>query len=468
MDAATRAKYLSVPFTRGIGVEIGGKRFPHFIGYGPGMDVEPAGELPFEDGELDFVVDLDCKAPSSLVGWWRALRVGGHLVVAFPEALRIAVASVLSDVGGWRRVLSETFDGTRVRVYRKTDDGLTLCEDERPAKTACVVRYGGFGDQLQAANILPALKRQGYHVTFMTTPKGHDVIERDPHVDAWVIQDNDQVPNGELWAYWKVWSERFDKWVNLSESVEGTLLAMPGRANHGWPDAVRRKHLGINYLEFTAELAGVSYKSEARFYATEDERTHAASIIAKQFDPADFIIVWALAGSSLHKAYPWQDNVMAKVLLTIPEARFVLVGDEVCRILEQGWEAEPRVMRTSGELSIRETLTLATMSDCVVGPETGVLNAVAFEQAVGKVCLLSHSSVENLTKHWRNTVSVTPPAEVKCYPCHRLHYTAEFCDVEPESGAAMCQFATEPARVAEAIARIHRRWRAGHESRRAA
>src|SRR5690606_18122632 len=124
----------------------------------------------------------------------------------------------------------------------------------RPIKTACVVRYGGFGDQLQAANILPALNRQGYHVTFMTTPKGQDVIAHDPHVDAWIIQDNDQVPNAELWAYWRAWERRFTKFVNLSESVEGTLLAMPGRANHAWPDAVRRKQLGVNYLEFTADL----------------------------------------------------------------------------------------------------------------------------------------------------------------------------------------------------------------------
>ena len=108
------------------------------------------------------------------------------------------------------------------------------------------------------------------------------------------------------------------------------------------------------------------------------------------------------------------------------------------------------------------------MAGCVVGPETGVLNAVGFELGVGKVGLLSHSSVENLTKHWRNTVSVTPPAEVKCYPCHRLHYTTEFCSVEPESGAAMCQFTIDPAHVADAITRIYRRWRSAGETRRAA
>jgi len=468
MDAATRAKYLSVPFTRGLGAEIGGRSFPHFTSYGPGMDIEPNGDLPFDDEGLDFVVDLDCKMPADLAAWWRTLRVGGHLVVAIPETGRGELSPVLYGFGSWRRMLCETFDGVMVAVYRKTDDGNMAFEDARPAKTACIVRYGGFGDQLQAANILPALRRQGYHVTFMTTPKGQDILAHAPHIDAWVIQDHEQVPNGELWAYWKVWAERFDRWINLSESVEGTLLAMPGRANHGWPDAARRKYLNVNYLKFTADLAGVKYAPEARFYPSERERAWATGFLAETFDPEDFVIVWALSGSSLHKAYPWQDNVIAKVLLSTPTARFVLVGDDACRILEQGWEAEPRVRLASGELSIRETLTLATMAGCVVGPETGVLNAVAFEPDVGKVCMLSHSSVNNLTKHWCNTVSITPPAEVKCYPCHRLHYGAEFCDVEPESGAAMCQFAIDPARVADAISRVYRRWRMAGETRRVA
>lgn len=515
-DAAAKVKYLIVPYTRGIGADVGcgpRKAFPHFIGvdsrkdtalFGipivPDIEADVAGELPFEAGELDFVFSshtlehiADYRA--ALAHWWRAIRTGGHLVLYLPhrdhyprigepganpdhrhdfapEDIVEAMRAVAAE--GWDLVENEVRTEGReysfLQVYRKADDGefRFSVHAPRPIKTACVVRYGGFGDQLQAANILPALKRQGYHVTFMTTPKGRDVIAHDPHVDAWIIQDNDQVPNAELWPYWRAWEGRFTKFVNLSESVEGTLLAMPGRANHAWPDAVRRKRLGINYLELAAEIAGVPYRSEARFYPSQAEDTWAAGYIAEHFGPDAFVILWALSGSSHHKAYPWQDNVMAKVLRANPQAVFVLVGDEACQILEQGWELEPRVRCESGRLSIRETLTLASMADCVVGPETGVLNAVGFEPGIGKVCLLSHSSVENLTKHWRNAVSVTPPEQVKCYPCHRLHYTSEFCSVEPESGAALCQYAIDPARVAEAIGRIYKRWRAANETRAAA
>lgn len=506
-------KYLVVPYTRGIGADVGcgpKKAFPHFIGIDSGKDTELFGiqmepdirvdacdGLPFADAELDFVFSSHLLEHiedyrGALTEWWRVIRPGGHLVLYLPHAdlypnigdpgantdhkhdfrnadIQDAMAAVAEHTG-MEVVLDETRSAGReysfLQVYKKRDDGVFHVKQTLPGKTVCVVRYGGFGDMLQAANVLPALKRQGFRVTVMTTPKGRDILEHDPNIDDWIIQDTDQVPNVELGAHFKQWAARFDRFVNLCESVEGTMLAMPGRANHGWPDAVRHRHMNANYLEFTSELASVPYKSEARFYASREEAKWATEYIAEHFGQDAFVIVWALAGSSLHKAYPWMDNAIARILLDIPQARIVLVGDEFCKILEQGWEAEDRVRCESGNLSIRETLTLASASDCVVGPETGVLNAVAFDAGIGKVCLLSHSSVENLTKHWLNTVAVTPAAEIGCYPCHRLHYTEEFCDVHPEVGAAMCQFSINPSKVAEAVRRVYKR--ASAPSRRAA
>lgn len=510
-----KIKYLSVPYTRGLGADVGCgpvKGFPHWIGVDNCKDVELFGAeitpdiradadktMPFGDDELDFVFSShtlehieDYKA--ALAEWWRIIRPGGHLCLYLPhrdlyprigqpgankdhkhdfapEDIETAMAEIAT--GGWNLLENEVRNGPREysfwQVYRKATDGQLVRDYQRPrpARTACVVRYGGFGDMMQTANVLPALKRQGFHVTVMTTPKGHDVIRHDPNVDAWLIQDDNQVPNPELYPMLRQWAERFDRFVNLCESVEGTFLALVGRMNHQWPDAVRRKRLNVNYGEFAAELAGVPFKGEGRFHPSDDERSWAEAFLLEHgVMPQHFLIVFALAGSSMHKFYPWQDNAMARVLLTMPQARFMLVGDEACQILEIGWENESRVICASGKFTIRETLTMASLADCVVGPETGVLNAVAFDREVGKVCLLSHSSVENLTKHWRNVVSLEPPKDVTCYPCHRLHYTSEFCHIEPSSGAALCQFGIDPVRVADAIQRIAKR--GGHETRRVA
>ncbi len=140
---------------------------------------------------------------------------------------------------------------------------------------------------------------------------------------------------------------------------------------------------------------------------------------------------------------------MARILLEHPNCRIFMVGDEACQILEAGWEKEERVVCLSGKINIRDTLTLAKLVDVVIGCETGVLNAVAFEDN-RKVVLLSHSSHENLTKHWKNSISLAPEG-LSCYPCHRLHYTREFCNEDKETGAAMCQKLIPPADIYAAV-----------------
>lgn len=494
-----KIKYRIVPYTRGRGIDLGcgpKKAFPHFIGvdncvdtklFGtpiePDIRIEDCRKLPFESVSLDFVFSSHLLEHAedhhgALTEWWRTLKVGGYLVLYLPHAdlypnigepganpdhkhdfrpadIRRAMASVAEHTrSGFDLVVSEVRaqanEYSFLTVFRKLDTRVQL-ESHRapkPEKTVCVCRFGGFGDMLQAANLLPELQRQGFHVTVMTTPAGQDILHHDPHVDAWMIQDKDQVPNQELTAYWEEWAPRFTRWVNLSESVEGTLLALPGRANHTWPQAMRHRELNRNYGEFAADLAQIPYRSETRFYPTDEERAWAREYLASL--PGTERVLYALAGSSLHKFYPWQDAVIAR-LMSETEASVLLVGDMACKILEHGWEAEPRVRCASGELSIRQTLTLAQLVDVVIGPETGVLNAVAFETDVAKVVLLSHSSVENLTKHWVRTTSMIPHAAIACYPCHQLHFGSKYCAVHPDSGAAMCAASIDPDDIFAAI-----------------
>ena len=495
-NEAAKVKWDIVPYTRGVVLDLGcgpSKAFPHFIGVDSGKDTDLFGIPMAPDVQVDTCEKLDdfedsaCDAvfsshllehiedyASALKEWWRLIKVGGYLVLYLPhrayyphvgepganpdhkhDFVAADIIDAMRNVGGWDVVENQARNGgteySFLLVFQKTE-GLRhtssyLTRKAPKGPTACVVRYGGFGDMIQAANVIPALKKQGFHVTVMTTPKGQDVLQHDPNIDAWFVQDTDQVPNHELPAFWEHQAGRFDRFINLSESVEGTLLAMPGRANHAWPDNLRRKYLGVNYLEFTAELAGVPYASAAKFYPSRDELERAR---ARMLEPKEGLnVVFALAGSSVHKFYPGQDHVIARILTEMPECRIFMVGDPSCKMLELGWENEPRVVPLSGEIGIRETLTLAKLADVVLGPETGVLNAVAFEP-MRKVVLLSHSSVENLTKHWINTVSILPP-DVPCYPCHRLHYDRRYCPQDAETGASVCQRAIHPETVFEAI-----------------
>lgn len=513
-NEAGKVKYEIVRYTRGKGVDLGcgpHKAFPHFIGVDNCVDTQLFGiqmkpdiehddctKLGFlSDGELDFVFSshllehiVDYRA--ALAEWWRVLKVGGHLVLYLPHKLLYpnigtfganpdhkhdfmpgdivdAMEAIAYEAEPFDLLVNETrnegMEYSFLQVYRKLEAGKGIeCSyaNPKPAKTACVVRYGGIGDCLQGANLLPELKRQGYHVTFMTVPTGELVLRHDPHVDEFFIQDPEQVPNHELSEYWKVVSAKYDLWINLCESVEGTLLAIPGRANHMWPDAVRRKYLSVNYLQFASELAQVPYAPDMRFHATDAEHkwatgllSHIRAKLTPDFKPPmamkpAYFVMWCLAGSSIHKTYPHQDTVIQALLELTDDIVVILVGDMVCKILEAGWEDNPRVICTSGSFDPRKTLVLSQHCDLVVGPETGIMNAVAFEPYPAKVVMMSHSSVENLTRDWVNTTSLTP-ANTPCYPCHRLHYTREFCPSDDETHMAKCQHDIGPQAALEAI-----------------
>lgn len=354
------------------------------------------------------------------------------------------------------------------------------------------MRYGGIGDCLQTSSILAALRLQGWHITVNTTPKGRHVISADPNVDAWWLQDKDQVPSELLGSYWTRLGERFDKIVNLSESVEGGLLAMPGRIQHMWNDEARRAILNVNYMTRMNDIAGTSgAPNRAAFYPTDDEKAYALARRANlDAGKRAFVILWCLSGSSIHKVYPWTDRAL-RLLMQVPKIKIVFAGGPECEILEHGLAqimlravevseeqshtmsrgalmamldtvyGDGRIRFTSGAWDIRHTLAFAQVADMVIGPETGVLNAVAMAK-VRKIVMLSHSTANNLTKDWVNTtVLAADPKRVPCYPCHRLHYTREFCPENVETGAAACASDIDPQLVLEAILRAFKASPAG-------
>ena len=44
--------------------------------------------------------------------------------------------------------------------------------------TVCLIRYGGFGDLIQASSIFPLLKAQGKKVCVNVTENGYDILKK--------------------------------------------------------------------------------------------------------------------------------------------------------------------------------------------------------------------------------------------------------------------------------------------------
>lgn len=373
----------------------------------------------------------------------------------------VQLAGSLATSEGWDCVENQTrHAGTEysfLQVYRKIDTALPResWRAPQPAKTVGVVRYGAYGDLIMASSVLAGLKEQGYHVTLFGSPPGLEVLDHDPHIDARIIQDRDQVPNQCLGEYWDYWEQRFDKWVNLSGSVEDALLAAPHVVQHRWPQPIRHKYLNRNYLEFSHELAGVPFTPRPHFYATRAEVDW-----ARQQAIGGVNLLWSLAGSSLHKTWDGLDQILARILIEYPTAHVTLVGGPECQLLESGWETEPRIHKTCGVWSVRQSMAFLSVADLVIGPETGVLNAASMLE-VPKIVFLSHSSVENLTRDWRQCISLVSTT-TPCYPCHQLHLNSDgwdkFCPRTPrldgagqQRGVAHCQGEITPAQVWDAV-----------------
>lgn len=495
-DEASKIRWECVPYFHGRVIDVGCgkyKTFPHWIGVDNGsVWGKYNADVPIENAEwLDIFAGQSCdgvfsshllehipyeQVPKTLQDWCRVLRPGGHLMLYLPdedEYPKVGEKYANPD-HKWNVNYDKVVDAMKSLPRgwdlidfqkRNQDDEYSLWfvfkmtqrkghefswKLPKPEKTCAVVRYGAFGDCIQASSILPGLKAQGYHITFYCSDHGYPVIKHDPHIDRFIIQGKDEVPPQFLYEFWEHTKKKYDKWVNLSESVEGTLLAMAGRSNHQWPDSVRAKYMDRNYIEFTHDLAEVPPPYQPRFYSTLEERAWARKEASRM---GGRNVLWSLSGSSVHKTWPHLDAVIARLLISYPDVHVVLVGDEVSQILETGWENEKRVHCRSGKWSIRESMAFAEVSDLIIGTETGLLNA-AGSMETPKIVTLSHSSEEMLTKHWKNTIALKQTKGCPKFPCRQLHFNWDHCMKHEDTGTAVCQYEIGPDQMWNAVASI--------------
>lgn len=298
---------------------------------------------------------------------------------------------------------------------------------------ALVIRYGAYGDMIITTPIYRILKEEGYHVTVNTIPDSMCVLENNPNIDDFVLQQRYAVPSDLLHFYHAELQKKYDRMINLCESVERSLLFEERDANLFYLSQKERHEIAnVNYSDRSLEIAGLNIRGvRPEMYLSEKEE-----VLGKWFKNKNkntFNVLWQLSGSSTHKLYPYADIVMEELLNKYDDIVFYLsAGFNQVQVMD--WN-HPRVKSTIGKWPIRLSLIMPKFMDLVVSPETGVLNAAgAFDTP--KIGLLTHSSIENLTKYFSNDYSIQ--SSVKCSPCHRLVHTEEFCEVDDKFGLPIC------------------------------
>lgn len=324
---------------------------------------------------------------------------------------------------------------------------------------AGVARFGGIGDNLMAASAIGALKRKGFKVEVITSSDcAWQVFQHNPNIDKLSVKTKSEIPTGGDMLDWQKWfsgrADEFDVFAHLSHSCEGLLALFPAATQFHWPAHVRRRICNKNYLEMVHDIAGCAYDFGPLFYASSEEHEKALETKRKV---GERCIAWCISGTRIDKIHPHAPGAIARIVkeLNVP---VVLLGREG-KNFDDAKAIVEHVKRTNGSESgvhvaissnpdenghraidwpIRRTLAFAQVCDVVIGPDTGVMWAVAFEP-MRKIMLLSHASAENITKHWVNTDTLTAdPARVQCWPCHRLHDTPEFCTPNKENNGAAC------------------------------
>lgn len=351
------------------------------------------------------------------------LRPGGHLILHSVEGDPEAIRKSIGALGQWQEKDTYIRENQFLGVWKllgRAKKGI-LPPKPKTAKRACIARYGAIGDMIMITPLIRRLFEDGYEVTMNITPYCVEVVKHNPFVSNIVLQERDMIPNQDLGAYWAEWIPDYDKYVNLSESIEGKLLKVEGREDFYTTKAWRDANFSANYYDHTLALGGYPgvTGSKGELYFSNAE-TKQAQKIRERFKDR-FLVVWSLKGSSHHKIYPMLPPVLAGWLDSHPDAIAVLVGAPV----DKGLEFEhPQVVGMCGKMSLRDVFCLTQYADLVVGPESAVINAASCFP-VPKITMLSHSNHSNLCSNWEGDFCLQ--ADVPCSPCHQLHYTQESC-----------------------------------------
>ena len=237
--------------------------------------------------------------------------------------------------------------------------------------------------------------------------------------------------------------------------MEHSLALHPTDPAYFYPKWERKKLCNKNYYEGAIDWVnnitnigriGKDIKSTPVLHFVQEEKETAKSYISTK----KFNILWCMSGSGKNKGYPWTEFVIGDVLNNYIDIHFITIGDDKCQLIES---RDTHITNLAGKISMRISMCLTKYVDLVITPDTGILHAAGCYDTP-KIGLLGHSTIENVTKHFRNDYSIE--TDCACAPCFKLIYDQNVqCPVEPITKAPWCMSeGLSPERVYEQIREV--------------
>ena len=296
------------------------------------------------------------------------------------------------------------------------------------------------------------------------------VLQNNPYIDKLSAKDAGDLPTDPLaWQNWfRDRAKEYDRFYNLSSSIENRLALIRLQPEFYWPASVRRKICGVSYLAMAHDICEVPHEYAPGYFPTEDEFMSAAAT-KTELAGKRRVIGWVVAGSRIDKIHPYSAMIIARLIKEL-HAPVIMFGSATERELTSAQAIHDQVQRQNGSnvdlhlamspgphhqsWPLRRSLALLQQCDMVIGPDTGPLWSVAMKP-MPKIVMLGHASATNITTGWINTISLAAdPARVPCSPCHLLHETPDTCVPDAQGIASACMTDISSERIIETAAEL--------------
>lgn len=306
-------------------------------------------------------------------------------------------------------------------------------------KTACISRYGAFGDLLHVAHI-PELIKKHYgidHVTVETNYQGVQIFAHNPFVDE-VKQINPlQFTWSKLEKHWDYLQDSYDYFFNFFHHVEYGNIAMEDEPNYFRNSKYRREKFGKTpFCDSATKLAGLpdSYlgtRGKMYFPEEQHEKTRQWLESCRKKYGVDYIALVCLSGSSLHKKFIQASEVCLKLLDKHPDTMVITTGDEYCK--KQDF-SHPRVLSKVASWNFRTVALASKYVDFYIGPNTG-LSCVANSWDTPTIQLFTADSMVTHSSYAKNAFGVQ--SSIYCSPCHKGPYKYVGCPIKEDHPACV-------------------------------